>query len=104
VVVRDVEEAVRAARRLRYPLVTKPLDGNHGRGVTIGIVNEEQLRFGFAEALAQSKGRDIIVEQFFTGNDHRILVIGGKLVAVAERIPAHVVGDGVHTSPSWSRR
>jgi cyanophycin synthetase len=97
VVVRDVEEAVRAARRLRYPLVTKPLDGNHGRGVTIGIVNEEQLRFGFAEALAQSKGRDIIVEQFFTGNDHRILVIGGKLIAVAERIPAHVVGNGVHT-------
>jgi cyanophycin synthetase len=97
VVVRDVEEAVRAARRLRYPLVTKPLDGNHGRGVTIGILNEEQLRFGFAEALAQSKGRDIIVEQFFTGNDHRILVIGGKLIAVAERVPAHVIGDGVHT-------
>jgi cyanophycin synthetase len=97
VVVRDVEEAVKAARRLRFPLVTKPLDGNHGRGVTIGIMNEEQLRFGFAEALAQSKGRDIIIEQFFTGNDHRILVIGGKLVAVAERVPAHVVGDGVHT-------
>ncbi len=97
VVVRNVEDAIAAARRLRYPLVTKPLDGNHGRGVTIGIKDEEQLRFGFAEAQAQSKGRNIIVEQFFEGNDHRILVINGKLIAVAERIPAHVVGDGVHT-------
>ncbi|MFL6844395.1 MAG: cyanophycin synthetase [Allosphingosinicella sp.] len=96
-VVRDVEEAVREARRLRYPLVTKPLDGNHGRGVTIHIESEEQLRFGFHEAQAQAKGRDVIVEQFFPGNDHRILVVDGKMVAVAERIPAQVVGDGVST-------
>ena len=95
VVVRGEDEAVRAAKRLRYPLVTKPLDGNHGRGVTIGIMNEDQLRFGFREAEAQAKGRDVIVEQFFAGNDHRILVVGGKMVAVAERIPARVVGDGV---------
>jgi cyanophycin synthetase len=97
VVVRNVEDAVREAGRLRYPLVTKPLDGNHGRGVTIGIVDEEQLRFGFAEARAQAKGRDIIVEQYFHGHDHRILVVDGKLIAVAERIPAHVIGDGVHS-------
>jgi cyanophycin synthetase len=97
IVVRDVEDAVRGAKRLRYPLVTKPLDGNHGRGVTIGIVDEAQLRFGFHEALAQAKGRDVIVEQFFAGNDHRILVVGGKMVAVAERIPAQVVGDGIST-------
>ncbi|TFI59713.1 cyanophycin synthetase [Sphingomonas parva] len=97
VVVRNVEDAVRAARRLRFPLVTKPLDGNHGRGVTIGIESEEQLRFGFAEAQAQAKGRDVIVEQFFAGNDHRILVVDGKMIAVAERIPAQVTGDGVST-------
>jgi cyanophycin synthetase len=97
VVARDAEEAVREARRLRYPLVTKPLDGNHGRGVTIGIVDEEQLRFGFREAQAQAKGRDVIIEQYFAGNDHRILVVGGKMVAVAERIPAQVVGDGIST-------
>ncbi|CAA9534444.1 MAG: Cyanophycin synthase(EC, partial [uncultured Sphingomonadaceae bacterium] len=98
VVVRHVEDAVREARRLRYPLVTKPLDGNHGRGVTIGIKDEEQLRFGFAEAQREAKGgRSVIVEEFFQGNDHRVLVIDGKLVAVAERVPAHVVGDGVHT-------
>ncbi|HEY0112117.1 MAG TPA: cyanophycin synthetase [Allosphingosinicella sp.] len=98
VVVRDVEDAVRAARRLGYPLVTKPLDGNHGRGVTIAITSEEQLRFGFDEARAQAKNRrDVIVEQFFAGNDHRILVVNGKTIAVAERIPAQVVGDGVST-------
>jgi cyanophycin synthetase len=98
IVVRDVDEAVSGARRLRFPLVTKPLDGNHGRGVTIGIMDEEQLRFGFREAQSQAKGRrDVIVEQFFEGNDHRILVVGGKMVAVAERIPAQVVGDGIST-------
>jgi cyanophycin synthetase len=97
VVVRSGDEAVQEARRLRYPLVTKPLDGNHGRGVTIGIADEEQLRFGFAEALAQAKTRDIIVEQYFAGHDHRILIVDGKFIAVAERIPAHVIGDGVHT-------
>ena len=95
VVVRDVDEAAREAGRLRYPLVTKPLDGNHGRGVTIGIADEEQLRFGFERA--QEHSRNVIVEQYFQGNDHRILVVGGKLVAVAERIPAHVIGDGVHS-------
>ena len=98
VVVRSVEDAVIEARRLRYPLVTKPLDGNHGRGVTIGIVDEEGLRFGFLEAQREAKGgRSVIIEQFFEGNDHRILIVNGKLVAVAERVPAHVVGDGVHT-------
>jgi len=97
IVVRDEDEAVRGARRLRYPLVTKPLDGNHGRGVTIGIMDEDQLRFGFREARSQAKGRDVIVEQFFEGNDHRILVVGGKMIAVAERIPAQVIGDGIST-------
>jgi cyanophycin synthetase len=98
VVVRSADDAVREARKLRYPLVTKPLDGNHGRGVTTGIADEQQLRFGFAEAQAQAKGRgDVIVEQYYSGHDHRILVVDGRLVAVAERIPAHVIGDGVHS-------
>jgi cyanophycin synthetase len=96
-VVRDEDEAVREGKRLRYPLVVKPLDGNHGRGVTIGATGEDQLRFGFREAQAQSKGGSVIVEQFYPGNDHRILVVAGKMIAVAERIPAQVVGDGVST-------
>ncbi len=96
-VVRDVEAAMRAVRRLGWPLVVKPLDGNHGRGVTIGVQTEEQLRFGFAEAQREARGRDVIVERFFPGNDHRILVVDGKMVAVAERVPAQVIGDGVST-------
>lgn len=97
VVVRSVDEAVQAARRLRYPLVTKSLDGNHGRGVTTDIREEAQLRFGFEQARAEAKRQSVILEQYFAGNDHRILVVGGQVVAVAERVPAHVVGDGVST-------
>jgi cyanophycin synthetase len=97
VVVRDIEDAVRSAKRLGYPLVVKPLDGNHGRGVSIGITGDDQLRFAFAEAQAQARGRDVIIEQYFPGNDHRILVVNGKMVAVAERIPARVTGDGLST-------
>lgn len=95
VVGRKLEDILPQARRIGFPLVTKPLDGNHGRGITIGISDEEQLRFGFK--LAREHGRQVIVEQLFAGRDHRILVIGGKLVAVAERVPAHVIGDGIHS-------
>lgn len=94
-VVRSIDEALAVARRLRYPLVTKPLDGNHGRGVTAGIDDDEQLRFGVTAALAH--GRRVIVEQYFRGADHRILVINGEVVAVAERAAAAVTGDGSAT-------
>ncbi|MDB5659031.1 MAG: cyanophycin synthetase, partial [Cypionkella sp.] len=85
-------EAVRAAERLGFPVVTKPLDGNHGRGVTIGIASTQEVEWGFRTA--REYGRVVIVEQHFVGSDHRILVIGGEVVAVAERVPAHVTGDG----------
>lgn len=94
-VVRTEDEAVAAARRLRGPVVTKPLDGNHGRGVSLLLTEDEQVRQGFAEARQHS--RDVVVEQFFQGNDHRVLVVNGEVVAVAERVPAHVVGDGVRS-------
>lgn len=95
VVVRRVEEALVEAKRLRWPVVVKPLDGNHGRGVTTGIADEEALCTAFA--LAAEHGRRVIVEQQVPGNDHRILVVNGKVVAVAERVPAHVIGDGLHS-------
>lgn len=63
VLVSDVEDALREARRLGFPLVTKPLDGNHGRGIRTGIMDEDQLRFGFD--LAREHGRRIVLEQFF---------------------------------------
>lgn len=94
-VVRSAEEAVEAAERLGYPVVTKPLDGNHGRGVCLRLQGPEEVRRGF-DAAAQH-GRRVVVERFLQGRDHRILVIGGKVVAAAERVPAHVVGDGFRT-------
>lgn len=91
-VVRSVEDAVRAAGRIGYPVVIKPLDGNHGRGVSIDLSSAEEVAHAFTEARQHS--RRVIVENYFKGRDHRILVVNGEVVAVAERVPAHVVGDG----------
>ncbi len=91
-VVRSAEGAVRAAERVGYPVVTKPLDGNHGRGVSVDLRDEDQVLRAFDEA--ERHGSRVIVESYFVGRDHRVLVVGGKVVAVSERVPAHVVGDG----------
>lgn len=93
--VRTVEEALEASKTLKTPLVTKPLNGNHGRGVTTGLMTEDDIRTGFAEASAHS--RRVIVEEQLPGRDYRILVVDGQVVAVAERVPPHVIGDGEHT-------
>jgi cyanophycin synthetase len=90
-------EAVRAAKRIGFPVVVKPLDGNHGRGVSINLTEDAQVEVAFHEAKAQSRSRGILLEQFVTGMDHRMLVVNGQLVAVAKRVPGHVVGDGKHT-------
>jgi cyanophycin synthetase len=95
VVVRTADEAVAEAARMRHSVVVKPLDGNHGRGVSIDLKTEEEVRRGFE--LAAVHGRRVIVEHFYPGHDHRFLVINGEVVAVAERVPAHVVGDGRST-------
>ena len=75
-----------------YPIVVKPLDGNHGRGITLDIRNWEEAEAAFDKARQVSDG--VIVEHYYQGRDHRILVVNHKVVAVAERIPAHVVGNG----------
>ncbi|KAM3094566.1 cyanophycin synthetase [Phormidesmis sp. 146-35] len=75
-----------------YPLVIKPLNGNHGRGITIDINTWEAAEAAYDAAKEVSKS--VIVERFYAGQDHRVLVVNGKVVAVAERVPAHVVGDG----------
>ena len=90
-------EAVRAAHRIGFPVVVKPLDGNHGRGVSINLMTDAQVEVAFGEAKEQSKSRGILVEQFVTGMDHRMLVVNGELVAVAKRVPGHVMGDGKST-------
>ncbi|MEA2631098.1 MAG: cyanophycin synthetase, partial [Chloroflexota bacterium] len=94
----DTEDgAVAAARRLGFPCVVKPLDGNHGRGVHLDLRSEEAVRAAFRGAVAQSRAGDVVVETYVAGNDYRCLVIGGKVAAIAERVPASVTGDGEHT-------
>ena len=90
-------DAVRAAHRIGLPVVVKPLNANHGRGVSINLLSEEQVREGYRHAKEHSTSRAILVESFLTGLDHRMLVINGELVAVAKRVPGHVVGDGSST-------
>ena len=93
--VREAEHAVRAARRIGYPVVVKPLNANHGRGVSIGLESDSHVELAFEKAREHS--RIVLVESYIRGLDHRMLVVGGQLVAVAKRVPGHVVGDGEHT-------
>jgi cyanophycin synthetase len=91
-VVRSAEGAVRAADRIGFPVILKPLNLSHGRGISGRLDDADQLR----EAWEQSsyRGRGVIVERFSVGRDHRVLVVNGKVIACAERVPAHVTGDG----------
>jgi cyanophycin synthetase len=95
--VRTVEDAVRQAERIGYPVVVKPLDGNHGRGVHLALADAAAVRAAFDDARAEARRGTVLVESQVNGNDYRVLVVGGKVVAVAERVPAHVIGDGRHT-------
>ncbi|MEL7451508.1 MAG: cyanophycin synthetase, partial [Pseudomonadota bacterium] len=96
-VVYNERRAVRAANRIGYPVVVKPLNANHGRGVSTNLTDDDQVRTAYAKAREQGKSRSILIESFIRGMDHRMLVVDGKLVAVAKRVPGHVVGDGEHT-------
>lgn len=89
--------AVAAARRLGFPCVVKPLDGNHGRGVHLDLRSEEAVRAAFHGARAESRSGDLVVETYVAGNDYRCLVIGGRMAAIAERVPASVTADGERT-------
>jgi len=93
--VRTEEAALRAARRLGGPVVTKPYNGNHGRGITIAISKDEDVIAGFKAA--QEHSNSVIVETYLAGDDHRLLVVNGELVAATKRTPGHVVGDGTRS-------
>src|SRR6266508_686036 len=95
--VRSEDEAAGAARRIGFPVVTKPIDGNHGRGVMLDLRDEAAVRAGYLTSLAEARRSAVVVESYVTGNDYRMLVIGGHMAAVAQRVPAHVIGDGKHT-------
>jgi cyanophycin synthetase len=87
-------QAVRAAQRIGFPVVTKPYNGNHGRGISIRLTTDAEVAQGFL--VAREHSRSVIVETFLEGDDHRLLVVNGELVAATRRTPGHVVGDGTH--------
>ncbi|MCX7745887.1 MAG: cyanophycin synthetase [Clostridia bacterium] len=87
--------AVRMANEIGYPVVLKPFNGNQGKGVTLNIINDTQIKEAYNQA--QKVNKTVIVEKHIKGKDYRILVVGDKISAVSERKPPQVIGDGVHT-------
>jgi cyanophycin synthetase len=95
VTISDPEAVSRAVQNLGFPLVFKPLDGNHGKGATINVKTLAEAEAAFE--YAQKYSRRVIIERFISGYDFRVLVIDNKLVAAALRVPANVKGDGSST-------
>ena len=89
------KEAVRAAERIGFPVVVKPFNGNHGRGVCLNLKTAEEVAAGYHTASAIS--RTVVVESYIVGLDHRMLVVNGELIAAAKRVPGHVIGNGKNT-------
>lgn len=81
--------------KIGYPIVIKPFDGNQGKGASINILDVVSANQALIHA--QKYSERVIVEQFISGYDFRILVINNKVVAASKRVPAHIVGDGVCT-------
>ncbi len=91
----DEEDLITIINKIDYPIVIKPLDGNHGKGASINVKTWEEAVAGLAHAKTYS--RRVIVEKFITGHDFRVLVIDNKVIAAAQRVPAHVKGNGKST-------
>ena len=93
--VTDAEDAWAAACEIGLPVVVKPVDGNQGKGVTVNVMERDQLLAAYAAAAEYSS--EVMVERYLPGYDFRLLVVGGQVIAAARRDPPHVIGDGEHT-------
>ena len=93
--VEDEDDAWAAAQEVGLPVVVKPQDGNQGKGISVNLTSEEQVRKAYRVAIEFRD--DIMVEKYLPGHDWRLLVIGDKLIAAARRDPPLVIGDGKHT-------
>ncbi|NLD46014.1 MAG: cyanophycin synthetase, partial [Clostridiaceae bacterium] len=91
----SIESAVQIANEIGYPVVIKPLDLSQGKGVVLNLNSESEVRSAYEEAIKYTKA--VLVERYIKGRDYRILIIGGKVAAAAERTPPFVTGDGIHT-------
>jgi cyanophycin synthetase len=94
-VAQQADDAVDIALEIGYPVILKPLDASHGRGISPRLDDEDAIRTAWP--LAKQYADAVVVERFLQGTDHRVLVVNGKVAAVAERVPARVIGDGTHT-------
>lgn len=91
----SAEEAVEAAESIGYPVVVKPSNGNQGKGVSLDLQSKEEVISAYNIA---SKINDcVLVEEYIKGNDYRVLIVGNQVSAVALRVPAYVIGDGIHS-------
>jgi cyanophycin synthetase len=91
----DVDEAIDIATEIGYPVILKPLDASHGRGISPRLSEAGDIRAAWPRA--QEVSESVLVERYVDGTDHRVLVVNSKVVAVAERVPARVIGDGART-------
>ena len=89
------EDACEAAAEIGFPVVVKPSDGNHARGVFTNLMAREEVEAAYAAAVVEGSG--VIVERYVRGSEHRLLIVGGKLVAAARGEAAKVIGDGRST-------
>jgi cyanophycin synthetase len=94
-VARSIERALEIVEEIGYPVILKPLDASHGRGISGRIEDEKALLEAWNDG--REFGNRIVIEQYAEGRDYRVLVVNGKVVACAERIPARVIGDGKST-------
>jgi cyanophycin synthetase len=94
-IVRTLEDALHVFEEINATVVVKPHDGNHGRGVSLNLNSKQEVILAFK--LAKEHSDLVLIEEFFQGNDYRVVVVDGKLIAAARREAAHVIGDGIHT-------
>jgi len=92
---RSADEAAAAAKRIGYPVAIRPIEAEHGRGITREIANEDQARMAYD--LAAAYGKKVVVAEHTPGQEYRLLVVNGELEAAARLVPAQVVGDGKST-------
>lgn len=94
---RDAGQAVANARQIGFPVVVKPNDEGNSAGLHLDLRNEEEVRAAFEVAAGISRSGTVVVQRFLTERHYRVLVVGDRIVGIAERIAAHVVGDGEHS-------
>ena len=93
-IARSADAAWEEAADIGLPVVVKPIDANHGRGVSLNLNTEAEVRAAYVIASEEGESRSVLVERFITGSEHRLLVVGRKVVAVARGESLWVTGDG----------